>query len=119
MSDSQSIIHDRGRGPEIRGTRITVYDILDHYPDKGWRPEQIAALFRLSIDQVHAALEYIEEHRVELQPKYQRMLDLVKQGDPPEAVARHPESHARLMALKEKLHQQTKAQRAGNARAAG
>jgi len=24
-------IIDRGRGPEIAGTRITVYDILDYY----------------------------------------------------------------------------------------
>ena len=25
-------IHDRGRGPEIKGTRITVYDVMDYHP---------------------------------------------------------------------------------------
>ena len=37
------IIIDRGRGPEIRGTRITVYDVLDYWKD-GWRYDQIAGL---------------------------------------------------------------------------
>ena len=27
------LIHDRGRGPEIEGTRITVYNLLPHFLD--------------------------------------------------------------------------------------
>ena len=30
------MIHDRGRGPEIKGTRITVYSIMDHYGKADW-----------------------------------------------------------------------------------
>ena len=37
-------IIDRGRGPEIAGTRITVYDILDYY-DSGWHRDLIADQF--------------------------------------------------------------------------
>ena len=40
-------IINRGRGPEIAGTRITVYDVLD-YLQAGWRYDQIAGLFRFS-----------------------------------------------------------------------
>jgi uncharacterized protein (DUF433 family) len=42
-------IHDRGRGPEIIGTRITVYDIMD-YLEMGWHQTEIALWFRLSSD---------------------------------------------------------------------
>jgi hypothetical protein len=40
-------IHDRGRGPEIKGTRITVYDVLD-YQRLGWRTDAIASHLRLT-----------------------------------------------------------------------
>lgn len=39
-------IIDRGRGPEIEGTRITVYDVMDYWI-AGWNVEQIAGLWRL------------------------------------------------------------------------
>jgi hypothetical protein len=42
MPDMESII-DRGRGPEIAGTRITVYDILD-YTTIGWHHTASAAM---------------------------------------------------------------------------
>ncbi|ETX05672.1 MAG: hypothetical protein ETSY2_21600, partial [Candidatus Entotheonella gemina] len=55
-------IIDRGRGPEIEGTRITVYDVMDYWKD-GWRAEQIVAVFRLPIEDIEAAIDYIENHR--------------------------------------------------------
>jgi uncharacterized protein (DUF433 family) len=47
-------IIDRGRGPEIPGTRLTVYDILD-YVRMGWGHARIALWFRISSDEVLAA----------------------------------------------------------------
>ncbi len=67
-------IIDRGRGPEIAGTRITVYDVMD-YLKHGWHRDRIAALFRLSSRDVQAAIDYIEEHREQVQADYQRILD--------------------------------------------
>ena len=55
-------IIDRGRGPEIEGTRITVYDVMD-YLQEGWRYDQIAGLFRLPPDDIQAAIQYIEAHK--------------------------------------------------------
>lgn len=116
MSD-EPIIHDRGRGPEIRGTRITVYDILDHHPDKGWTRQQLAELFRVSVEQIDAALRYIVEHREAVMRSYQKMLDAAARGNPPEVQAKLDESHDRFMAFKQELDRKKGAGR--DARAAG
>ena len=66
-------IIDRGRGPEIMGTRITVYDVVD-YLQEGWRYDQIAGLFRLPPEDIQAALQYIEDHKDEVMTAYQQIL---------------------------------------------
>ena len=77
-------IINRGRGPEIAGTRITVFDVLD-YRKHGWHRDRIAALFRLSSGQVQAALDYIDAHNEEVMAAYKRILD--RQKNPPEVQA--------------------------------
>ncbi len=67
-------IIDRGRGPEIAGTRITVYDVMDYYKH-GWHRDQIAVLFRLSSRDIQAAIDYIETHKEEVLIDYQKILD--------------------------------------------
>jgi uncharacterized protein (DUF433 family) len=67
-------IINRGRGPEIAGTRITVYDVMD-YHKHGWHRDRIAAQFRLSSNQIQAALDYIQQHPLEVAEAYQRILD--------------------------------------------
>ena len=79
MTDSGII--DRGRGPVIAGTRITVYDIVD-YLDEGWHPTAIATIFRISSREVGAALRYIEEHEEEVRAEYQRILARAAKGNP-------------------------------------
>jgi len=66
-------IINRGRGPEIEGTRITVYDVLD-YRKHGWHCDRIAALFRLSSEDVQAALDYIDAHTQEVTEGYRKIL---------------------------------------------
>jgi uncharacterized protein (DUF433 family) len=66
-------IINRGRGPEIEGTRITVYDVMD-YLQEGWRYDQIAGLFRLPPDDIQAAIAYIEAHKEEVMTAYQQIL---------------------------------------------
>lgn len=66
-------IINRGRGPEIAGTRIAVYDVLD-YVQAGWHAAQIVGLFRLTPEEIHAALQYIDAHREEVMRQYQQIL---------------------------------------------
>ena len=70
----ESVIINRGRGPEISGTRITVYDVMDYYKE-GWHRDQIAVLFRLSSRDIQAAIDYIESHKEEVETEYQKILD--------------------------------------------
>jgi uncharacterized protein (DUF433 family) len=113
------IIHDRGRGPEIKGTRITVYDILDYHRN-GRDPEFIAHLLRLTVEQVLVATRYIEEHKEEVLAAYQEMLDLAARGNPPHVRAWLEEAHKKLMAKKRALGERKAAGGGtGDARAAG
>src|SRR5262249_60758521 len=66
-------IIDRGRGPEIEGTRITVYDVMD-YLQEGWRYDQIAGLFRLPPDDIQTAIAYSEAHREAVTTAYRQSL---------------------------------------------
>jgi uncharacterized protein (DUF433 family) len=83
--DAQII--ERGRGPEIKGTRITVYDICD-YERKAWPNERTAAWLKLTVQEVEAARFYIDRHRAEVMAEYQKMLDREKRGNPPEVQAK-------------------------------
>jgi len=59
-------IIDRGRGPEIAGSRITVYDVLAE-TRAGVPVEQLAREWNLSVEQIEFALRYIDEHREEVE----------------------------------------------------
>lgn len=95
---SNEVIIDRGRGPEIKGTRITVYDVLD-YVIEGWHPARIAAFFRISSDQVLAAMEYIQEHTLEVITDYQKILERCARGNPPELQAKLDANHEKFLEL--------------------
>jgi uncharacterized protein (DUF433 family) len=58
-------IIDRGRGPEIAGTRITVFDLLP-YLEMGWHPASVALLFNLSSDEVSMSVDYYRHHETEV-----------------------------------------------------
>lgn len=91
-------IIDRGRGPEIEGTRITVYDIMDYYTD-GDHHTLIALELGLSSRQVLAAIKYIEKHKEEVTKDYQEILDRCARGNPPELQAKLDAIHKKWQAL--------------------
>jgi uncharacterized protein (DUF433 family) len=98
-------IIDRGRGPEIEGTRITVYDVMD-YLQAGWRYDQIAGLFRLLPDDIQAAIQYIEAHQEEVLTVYQQILARHRNVQYP------PEVEAKLAQNRQKLQTKLDAIRA-------
>ena len=97
-------IIDRGRGPEIEGTRITVYDVLD-YHKLGWHRDMIAATLDLSSRQVEVAIGYIEEHRDEVMADYEEMLARDARGNPPELQAKLDAGHERFLAMVRELRE--------------
>ncbi len=55
-----------GGAPHIAGRRITVADIAMWHKRAGWSSEKIARQFGLTPGQVHAALAYYFDHKIEI-----------------------------------------------------
>ena len=87
-----------GRGPEIAGTRITVYDVLE-YHRSGWHRDMIADTLELSSGQVEVAIRYIEEHRDEVMAAYEKNMERIVRGNPPELQAKLDAGHERFLAM--------------------
>jgi uncharacterized protein (DUF433 family) len=96
MKPIEPKIIDRGRGPEIAGTRITVYDVMDYYKH-GDHHSVIATILGVSSAEILCAIEYIEEHKAEVEAAYQRILDRHARGNPPEVQKKLDEAHDRFM----------------------
>ena len=74
-------IINRGRGPEIEGTRVTVYRIMDFIREAS-SPARIATELQLNDEQVQTALEYIAMHRSDVETEYEKILQRVQQHNP-------------------------------------
>jgi len=97
-------IINRGRGPEIKGTRITVYDVLD-YVIGGWHRERIADLFRVHPQEVEAAQEYIREHTLEVLREYVKILERSERGNPPELQAKLDAKHEKFLQMVSRVNE--------------
>jgi uncharacterized protein (DUF433 family) len=95
-------IIDRGRGPEIAGTRVTAYDVYQ-YSIEGWHHTLIAAVLGISSNQVKAMLRYIDEHKEEVDAVHRQIEERNARGNPPEVEEKLKESRKKLQALKQRL----------------
>jgi uncharacterized protein (DUF433 family) len=73
-------IVDRGDGPKIQGTRITVYTILE-YLRAGRTRDWIAAMLHLSSEQVQAAMDYIHDHDTQVNAEYATIVARIEKGN--------------------------------------
>lgn len=105
------------RGLTIVGTRITIYDVMDHLA-AGWTPKLILNWLPLTEEQLNAALSYIDTNRTEVEVEYQAVLQATqemreywedKNRERLAQIAKMPpkpgleEIHAKLQAWKAKL----------------
>lgn len=88
-------IINRGRGPEIEGTRITVYRIMDFIRDHR-SATYIAKDLNLSEAQVQDALDYIAANQSEIEAEYEHILQRVQQANPPHIEAGQAKSFEAL-----------------------
>jgi len=117
MPDEPIIRENRNGTPSVRGTRLTVYNIMDHHL-AGRPATSIAEFYGIPLGDAQAAMDYIDAHLGELMPKYQRDLEWARRGNPPHVEAMFAESHKKLMRLKEDLGRKTTGE-TRDARAAG
>ena len=86
---------DRGDGPKIEGTRITVYTVLE-YLRAGRTRDWIAAMLKLSSDQVQVAMDYIRDHEAQVNAEYDTIVARIQKGNSIEV-------EAQLQANREKV----------------
>lgn len=84
----RELLHDRGRGPEVRGTRITIHTLLPYFLDPTATEGYLCKLYRLTPEQVAAARAYILEHYEEVLTEHRRIEARLSAGNPPEVEAR-------------------------------
>jgi uncharacterized protein (DUF433 family) len=92
---TESRIVDRGDGPKVEGTRITVYTILE-YLRAGRTRDWIAAMLNLSSRQVQAAIDYIRDHKTQVTADYEKILARIKKGNSEQVLARLRENRETL-----------------------
>jgi uncharacterized protein (DUF433 family) len=88
-------IINRGRGPEVEGTRVTVYRIMDFVREDS-SADRIAAELDLTAEQVRAALDYIAVHRSDVEAEYDQILQRVQQQNRPHIEAGRAKSSEEL-----------------------
>lgn len=72
ISAQQTVIRTE-RGLSVRGTRITLYQIMD-YMNAGWPRNLIRDRLNLSEEQIADIWTYMETHRPEVEAEYQEVL---------------------------------------------
>jgi uncharacterized protein (DUF433 family) len=101
-------IINRGRGPEIAGSRITVYDVLAE-TRAGATPEELAGWYQLDVAQIHLALRYIEEHKEEVERNWAAIKARHARGNPPEIQAKLDAGRGKARARAEELRRRAAA----------
>ncbi len=104
------LIHDRGRGPEIIGTRITVYNLLPHFLDSTITEASIGRLYELTPEQVAAARAYVLSHPDTVLAEHLKIEARMAAGNPPELVEQAKQTHAAFLRFKDWLARQEQAE---------
>jgi uncharacterized protein (DUF433 family) len=97
------LIHDRGRGPEIVGTRITVYNLLPHFLDPTATEAHICRVYELTPEQVAAARAYVLCHADTVLAQHLNIEARMATGNPPELIEQAGQTHATFLRFREWL----------------
>lgn len=81
-------IHDRGRGPEIVGTRLTVYNLLPDFLDASKTEADLCRIYHLSPEQTAAARAYVLNHFESVVVENRRIEERIAEGNPPDIAER-------------------------------
>src|SRR4051812_46180200 len=94
------MIHDRGRGPEIEGTRITVYNLLPHFLDADTTEASICQRYALTPEQVAAARAFVLSQPDIVLNNYMCIENGMASGNPPEVLEKAEKTRASLLRFK-------------------
>ncbi|MGC8644602.1 MAG: hypothetical protein ACP5XB_32455 [Isosphaeraceae bacterium] len=100
------LIHDRGRGPELVGTRITIYNLLPHFLDPTATEAYICQLYDLSPEQVSAARAYVLNHPDTVLARHLAIEARMAEGNPPEVIEQAKRLHATFLRFRDRVLKQ-------------
>ena len=100
MSDRHPLIHDRGRGPELVGTRLTVFDLLPDLMNPAKTDADLRAFYAPSLtpERLAAVRAYALEYAERLLPEQRAWEARPEPTNPPEVNARWEEALPRIRA---------------------
>ncbi len=108
MTMAADLIQDRGRGPEIAGTRMTVYDLLPYFLDAAATEAYICRLYELTPEQVAAARAYVLNNLEPVLAEHLKIEARMAAGNPPEVIEQAKKTHAAFLSFKQWLAQRDK-----------
>lgn len=100
------LIHDRGRGPELVGTRTTIYNLVGEFLNPDLTEAEIARWNDLAPEQVAAMRAYFLRHYGEVMAQHERIEERIRMGigaqhDSPEFQAQVAETRANFKLFQE------------------
>src|SRR5258708_37289695 len=90
---SIDLIQDRGRGPELLNTRITIYNLLPYFLDSTATETYICRLYDLTPEQVAAARAYVLNNLDTVLPEHAKIEARLAVGNPPEVIRQAKQTH--------------------------
>ena len=112
---TSDLIRDRGRGPELLGTRITVYDLLIHFLQPADTEAFICKLYDLTPEQVAAARAYILNNLETVLAGHLKIEARIAAGNPPEVIEQAEKTHETFSRFKEWIDHREKSTAEENA----
>jgi|GEM_PF-2466278 len=94
------LIHDRGRGPELIGTRITIYNLVPYFLKPVWTEAGIAEANCITVEQVAAMRAYFLAHYADVMAQHEKIEERFRKGMAEQA---RPEFQARFWWNRERL----------------
>jgi len=97
------LIHDRGRGPEIVGTRITVYNLLPHLMDPTVTEAFLCEFYGLTPEELAAARAYALTHYEAVMAEHRQIEVRIAEGNPPQLIERAKQTHEDFLSYRERI----------------
>ena len=108
-------IIDRGRGPQLSTSRITVQDLVPYFQQQYSYEEIMAIMPVLTVEDIRVVERYVQEHYEEVMEEERRIQERnAARTNPPEIEEIRRRGHAKLLALKEEFAKKTQQERNGD-----
>jgi len=77
---ASELIHDRGRGPELRSCRITVYDLIPYLEDSRYADGMMLDIWPITVEELSALKQYIADHNDEVMAVHRKIEKRIQRG---------------------------------------